>query len=581
MTRCTENLHVYGAAPSRGARAGAVDPITTEIIRHSLNSAANQMKRALIRTAYSPTIYDVFDFAAAIYDSEFRLLAQAPSLPLFMGTLNFCIQAALEGVGGVGNVSSGDILLYNNPFGTGSHPQDAALVMPVFFDDATIIGYTAIKAHWLDIGAKEPYCTDTVDMYQEGTIFPGVKLFNAGELVRDIYGIALANSRVPKAAAGDIMAQAIGVRAGAEALLRVVRRYGVPLFERSVEQMFDHAEASIRGYLERIPDGRYVARGQMDNNGVDAEIVPFDLVVEVDGSDVTVDFSGCPPTQNGPINCPLPSTVSASRIAIAMLAGSNESPCEGHFRPLRVITRPDSMFHPRSPAPSFLYGWPAMQAIDIIYRAVSDAMPQAVPASSGGDVCGLVWWGIREKTGEPWATGSPHPVGQGASSHGDGGTLTHISEAATRFAPTEVWESKTPWLLERVQLAKDSCGAGKYRGGLGIDFHFFLLEDSFVTTAVERTKLPPWGLLGGHDGRPNAVRYRRADGTASEIFGKITGLKLRKGDVLELLTGGGGGYGPPAEREAAAVVEDVRNGYISEEYARRHYPHAFADGTPE
>jgi N-methylhydantoinase B len=553
-----------------------VDPITTEIIRHSLNSAANQMKRALIRTAYSPTIYDVYDFAAAIYDKDLRLLAQAPSLPLFMGTLNFCIDAAIKAVGGADRLKPGDILLYNDPFGTGSHPQDAALVMPVFLDDGTLIGHTAIKAHWLDIGAKEPYCTDTVDVYQEGTIFPGVKLFSGGELVDDIFRMVLANSRIPKAAAGDIKAQAIGVRAGAEALVRVVNRFGKALFDRSVEHMFDHGERIIRSYFENIPDGRYVARGQMDNNGIGTEAVPFEIVVEVAGSDVTVDFSGCPETQEGPINCPLPSTVSASRIAIAMLAGANESPCDGHFRPLNVVTRPGSMFHPFSPAPSFLYGWPAMQSMDIIYRALADAMPRVVPASSGGDVCGLVWWGIRENSGEPWATGSPHPVGQGASAHGDGATLMHVSESATRFAPTEVWESKTPWLLERVELIPDSGGAGRQRGGLGIAFNFLMLEDANVTTAVERTQLPPWGLMGGMEGEPNAVRYRRADGTLSEPFGKVTGLKLRKGDVLELSTGGGGGYGPPEEREPQVVHDDVRNGYISPEHARRYYPHAFA-----
>jgi N-methylhydantoinase B len=572
----TSNIHIYQAAPSRTRPDETVDPITTEIIRHSLNSAANQMKRALIRTAYSPVIYDVYDFAAAIYDSELRLLAQAPSLPLFMGTLNFCIEAAVEAVGGIERLGPGDILLYNVPFGTGSHPQDATMVMPVFLDDGTLAGYTAIKAHWLDLGAKEPYCTDTVDVFQEGTIFPGVKLFSAGELVDDIFRMVLANTRLPKAAAGDIKAQAIGCRVGGEALARVVARFGKPLFDRSVEHMFDHGERVVRSYFETIPDGRYVAHGNMDNNGVDTESIPFEVVVEVSGSDVTVDYSACPGSQRGPINCPLPTTVSASLIAISMLAGANESPCDGHFRPLKVVTRPDSLFHAVSPSPCFLYAWPAMQAIDVIYRALADAMPNAVPASSGGDVCALLWWGVREQTGEAWATGSPHPIGQGASVHGDGATLSHVSESATRFAPAEVWESKSPWLIERVELITDSCGAGRYRGGLGISFHFTMLEDTYVTTAVERTQLPPWGLMGGQEGHANGVRYRRAGEPMGEIFGKVTGLKLHKGDSLELLTGGGGGYGAPEERDPGAVHEDVRNGYTSEDHARRHYPHAFA-----
>ena len=165
------SLHHYKCGIDRKADVADVDPVTTQIIRNSLNSAAEQMKRALCRTAMSPVIYEVLDFAGAIYDNHMRLLAQAPSLPLFMGTLNFCIEEAVKGVGGEDKLNDGDIIIYNSPYGTGSHPQDAALVAPVFFDNE-LIAYTAIKAHWLDIAGKEPYSTDTVDVFQEGTVYP-------------------------------------------------------------------------------------------------------------------------------------------------------------------------------------------------------------------------------------------------------------------------------------------------------------------------------------------------------------------------------------------------------------------------
>ena len=164
-----------------------VDPILVEIIRNSLNSAAEQMKRSLIRTAFSPIIYEVLDFASAIYDKNFCMLSQSPSLPGFMGTLSFCVEAAVKEVGGQDNLNEGDIILYNNPYGSGSHSQDAAIVMPVFINKNKLIGYTAIKAHWLDTGGKEPYSTDTVDVFQEGTIYPGLKLYKKGVLVEDIY----------------------------------------------------------------------------------------------------------------------------------------------------------------------------------------------------------------------------------------------------------------------------------------------------------------------------------------------------------------------------------------------------------
>src|SRR5581483_4579318 len=569
---------VYRAGKGLGAGVADADPVTTEVIRNGLNSAANQMKRALIRTSFSPVIYEVLDFAVAIYDREIRMLAQAPSLPFFMGTMNFCVEAAVEAVGGEEQLEPGDIVLFNFPYGTGSHPQDAAVVMPVFLRDEELIGYTTIKAHWLDIGGKEPYSTDTVDVFQEGTIFPGVKLYSRGALVHDIWKFVVANSRVPKMVAGDINAEVAGVRTGAAGLLRVVERYGLDTFRECVERMFDHGEAVVRSYFERIPDGRYVGRGVMDDDGLSTAEVPFEIVLEVEGSTVRLDYSNAPDAHPGPINCPLPSTVSASRIAITMLAGGGEAPNEGHFRPLEVVTRPGSMFHPLPPSPCFLYGWPAVQAMEVVYDAVSRAIPDAVPACSGGDINGIVWWGVREETGEPWADGSPHPIGQGGHARGDGASsLIHHAEAATRFSPVEVWEARNPWLLEKVELAPDSGGAGRHRGGLGVDMFFQMLEDSYATTVVERTKNAPWGLAGGAFGRPNGVAPRSPDGETKPLRGKNTRLLVPKGATLELYNGGGGGYGPPSERDPQAVHADVREGYVTEEQARRDYPHAFSE----
>jgi N-methylhydantoinase B len=574
------DLTVVHRGPAVTASGPAdVDPVTTEIVRQGLNAAADQMKRALVRTSFSPVIYEVLDFAAALYDRDVCLLAQAPTLPTFMGTMSFCVEAAVEAVGGEAALEPGDIILYNIPYGTGSHPQDAATVMPIFVADE-LVGYAAIKAHWLDIGGKDPYSTDTVDVFQEGTLFPGVKLFSRGRLVSDIFRMATANSRVPKMVAGDINALVVGVRTGASALTRVVERYGLETFRACVARMYDHGEAVVREWFSALPDGRYVGRGEMDNNGVEDDRVPFEIALEVHGSTVRLDYSQSPPQQAGPINCPVPSTVSASRIAVTMLAGGGEAPNEGHFRAIEVVTRPGTLFHPESPAPCFLYGWAGDQAIEAIYQAVAQAMPEAVPACSGGDICALVWWGEREGTGEPWTDGSPHPIGQGGHAGGDGGSsLMHVSEAATRFTCTEVWEAKTPWLLERVELAQDSCGPGRHRGGLGLDMTFHMLEDAWLTSALERTRNAPWGLGGGGEARPNSLELVAPDGT-SRWIAKATRVAVRKGSVVHLHTGGGGGYGPPSERDPEAVHRDVREGYVSEEYARRHYPHAFGDGDP-
>jgi N-methylhydantoinase B len=532
------------------------------------------MKRALVRTAFSPIVYEVLDFAVALYDERVRMLAQAPSLPMFMGRLSFCVANAVEAVGGAGELEPGDVVLYNHPFGTGSHPQDAAVVMPIFFGGETLVGYAAIKAHWLDIGGKEPYATDTVDMFQEGTIFPGVKLVRRGRIVRDVYRLALANSRVPKMVAGDINAELVGVRAGVEGVCRLIERYGLEQFRACVERMFDHGELTVRSWFERIPDGVYRATGTLDGDGVGSGLIEFPVEVSVEGSSVRVDYSGAPDQVAGPVNSPLPKTVSCTRVAISMLAGGGEAPNEGHFRPIEVVTRPGSLFHPLAPAPTFIGGWAAIGAIDAIYRAFGSVLPELVPATSGGDICSLVWWG-RRRSGEAWADGSPYPVGQGAHRDGDGAdALMHVAESATRIAPTEIWESRNPWLIERIELAADSGGAGTWRGGNGLDLDLRLLEDAELTSVIDRTTVAPAGLAGGGAARPNGAWLRLPDGTR-RACPKATRLQAPAGSVLELKTGGGGGFGEPGYRDPDAVRRDLREGYLSEARARHEYPHAF------
>ena len=211
-------------------------------------------------------------------------------------------------------------------------------------------------------------------------------------------------------------------------------------------------EKLVRKSLEKIPDGKYSGFGQMDSNGVDEGEVKFKISIEVKGSDLILDFTEAPKQQNGPINSPLPSTVSKARVAFSMMAGNGEQPNEGFFRPLTVKTKKGSMFNPVSPAPCFLNGWPGLQVIELIYKLLSDKLPEAFPASSGGCLIGAVWWGIRNKDGEPWADGAPHPVGQGGFSTGDGITTMHHNSAGTRMSPSEIWESKNPWLIKKIEL---------------------------------------------------------------------------------------------------------------------------------
>ncbi len=559
--------------PGKDLGGPKADPVTTEVIRQGLNAGADQMKVALRRAAFSPVIYEMIDFACGIYDTDVRMLAQARSLPSFLGTLGFCIEAAVKASGGEAQLEPGDVLWSTDGYANGSHPQDAVVVVPVFLDD-TLVGYSVIKAHHLDIGAKEMYCTDTTDNFQEGVIFPGVKLYRSGVLQRDLYRTILANSRLPQALSGDLNAQLAAARMGASSLLTLIEKYGVEQYERSLERMFDAGEAIVRRYLEDVPDGRYIAKCALDSDGLTDDMVEFDVAVEIEGSDVVVDFSDSASEQAGPINCPLPTTVSTARMAILALLGGNEMPNEGHFRPIEVRARPGTLFFPRPPAPIFLYGWPSDQAVEGILQAISAVTPARARAASGGDLCGISLWGNRDD-GSLWACAMDQPVGHGAKDGADGGSpLIIISCSGIRNSPAEVVEARYPVIVERCELAPDSGGAGRFRGGLGTDVEYRLLRDSYMTAIVERTKTPPEGLFGGGSGRPNRLEVRLPDGSVVS-YSKVTRLALPAESVVAIQTGGGGGYGPAAERDREAVFDDVGEGYVSESEARRLYPQAF------
>ena len=580
MSKHATSLYRYRSRfTSSGTSQGTdADPVTTEIIRRALNSAGKQMKQAMCRTSFSPIIYESMDFAVVLYDRQVRLLAQGATQPFFMGTMGFCIEGAVEAVGGESVLEPGDVLIYNRPWGTGSHAQDCALIMPVFLDSGQLVGYTANKSHWADVGAMAPYCTNTTDVYQEGVVIPGLKLYRRGEVNTDVYRFILANTRFKQAVEGDIKAQVASCHVGARELVRIIDRYGLSTFDKCTERMFDHGERVVREFIQNVPDGVYRASCHMDDNGVDDEPIEFEVTVTIDGSNACFDFSRAPDAQRGPINCPHPSTVCASRITMAMLAGSaHETPNEGHFRALEVVTRPGSMFHAVDPQPCYLYAWPAMSAMEGIFEAFAKATNGAIPSGSAGDMIGVMFYGARTDTGEPFIYGSPLPVGHGALPHADGSTLFIVGTAHAQTQPPELQEAKLPVMFEKWEITPDSGGPGQFRGGCGWELQFTTLTDGSLISTVERTKVPGWSQKGGLPGNANRLVVDFPDGS-SKTLRKITDLHVPAGSRVRIYCGGGGGYGEPSKRDPAAVHRDLLQGVITRQHAQQVYAHALQDG---
>jgi N-methylhydantoinase B len=549
-----------GEAVATRAGADVADPIVTEVIRHGLEAAADQMRIALRRMAFSPVIYELTDFGAALYDREVRLLAQAQAFPLFLGTLSFCVESALERLGGCETLDDGDVIVTTYGYDTGSHPQDLVVIVPGFHD-GELVGYAVVKAHQLDMAAKDVYCTDTTDIFQEGTIFPAVRLYRRGERNDDLYRTLLANSRLPALLEGDLAAQIAAANIGLNGLRRLLERHGRPAVDAAIERMLDHGEVVMRAFLAEIPDGRYEGRGALDSDGISQDSIEFGITVEVEGSDVTIDFCDAPPEQVGPVNCPRPTTVSAARLSLLCFAGRSGSVNDGHFRPIRVRTRPGTLFEPAPPKPIFMYYLPGVQAVDVIHRAIANALPDVVPAGSGGDLCATGFYGVDED-GNFWADGMDFGVGQGASARGDGApALIHVAGSGQRTTPVEVFEARRPFLVEHYELAPGSGGDGRHRGGLGVDVTFRALSDCFLLLLWDRMKTAPWGMDGGEEGRINRVTVRYPDGSSRETM-RVTGLPIPAGTCLDFHSGGGGGYGPPAERAAEARAHDAAEGLV-------------------
>jgi len=563
-------------APTESAqldRAAAVDPVTASIIRHGLDAAADQMLVTLKRTAFSPIIYDVLDGGGALYDRRFRMLSQIQTLPMFTGSLGFCVQATFEHYATREGLQDGDVIVVNDPYLTGTHQWDVAVIVPGFLD-GELVAYAAIKAHQLDVGALAPFVSNSTDLFQEGTIYPGVKLFKAGRRDDDLYRTILSNTRLPESAAGDLSAQAGACRAGLRALLELIERYGLDQFEAAVEVILDASEAKMRERLAELPPGRYTSTMVHEHNGLEQVMLPFEVAVEIEDGSITIDVTDAPPAQPGPVNSPRVGVISAMRCAMMALAIDDGRANEGYFRPLQLRTRPGSMFDPQRPAPCALASYPMYILIEAINEAIAQARPEYMPG--GFDMCvSLVMWGL-DAEGSFWAD-SINVVGgaPAAAAYGDGaGPLMPIGISGLRGMSWEVWEAKTPMVVECADYAPDSAGAGRYRGGPGIDFAVTALRDMDLTVVNERSQVPPFALAGGQTGRCNQVLVHAPDGTV-EQHTKVTGLRVPEGTRIEVRTGGGAAFGPPEQRPADEVRADIDAGYLTEAGARARYPHAF------
>lgn len=561
---------------TNGAPAASLDGATIEVVHSYLLAAADEMRTTLIRTAFNPVIYEVLDFGISMYDANADLIAEAPGLTFFLGANDFSLRKGIEYVGAE-NMHRGDVLMLNYPYWNAAHASDATLFAPVFLPpadgsdaDGDLIGYVCVRAHWMDLGAKDAgYVLDSTNVHQEGLLFPGTKVFSRGEPVHDILELLRFNSRLPDLVLGDLHAQVSAIRTGERRLVEIVRKFGRDTVEAAVAVVREQSEEKTREALRALPQGTWSAEDYIDDDGIGDEPLLMKVTVTNADGHLTIDFDGSAPAAVGPVNMPFGATLALGKVVLKNLTESTDPGNEGATRPLTVKAEPGTLFHAVYPAPTYTL-WTGIVALELIYKALAQGMGDVLPASTGGDVPGFMMVGDHPDTGEFYAISNNDPVGWGGTPNHDGINATiHISESIMRSTPLEVLEARSGMLFEKLEIRTDSGGAGRFRGGAGLQRDIRFVAPGEFLSVIKKTKTAPWALQGGLEPEPNRVIAYADSDRQHDISTKR--LTVEPGDLVRLLTAGGGGHGRPEDRDPELVRRDVAEGYVSAEAARTVY----------
>ena len=551
-----------------------LDAVTVEVVRAALNAAAERMRITMIKTAYNHIISESLDFGCAIFDPDIQMIAQGIGLPVFQGHLGFPIQATVADRG-LEAFREGDVFIHNDPYaGNGNHLNDVAMYAPVFWE-GQLTGFVSVKAHWSDVGGPVPSSMQvgSREFRQEGLRFQSVRLFDRGVLNDEVLRMIRGNIRTESGTMKDVQAMIAVCRAGLAYFHEILGKYGRDTVLDATRVFLEQSERRTRAELARIPSGTYRAVAHFDNDGISLEQpVRIEMAITVAPGAMTVDYEGSSPQVVGPFNCGDAITVSACRLLIKCLTTPLTPVDEGCFRPLIVRIPARSVLACEEPAPTARYYVPINLLIDLGLRALSEAMPDRIPAGSYGDQMPTIAFGEHPDTGRLFIQGDLNAGGTGARPAYDGESGMIIFAGSTaRNNPVEVVESRIPTMrILKYGLRPDSGGAGRHRGGLGIERVYEFLAPAFITFSLERKVDPPWGLRGGKDGAVNGVEITAPDGAVRHVR-KATQHPIAAGERVRIMTGGGGGFGPAAERDPESIRRDVREGYVTPEAARRDY----------
>lgn len=546
-----------------------VDPIKFEVIRNGLVEVTEEMALALRRSAYSTNIKTRCDFSCCFFDRNLRSIAQSFSQPNHLGSMAGTVRQAVREYG-VDKLESGDQLVVNYPYPGGAHLNDIVVIRP-FHYNGEIFGYFANLAHHVDVGGGAPASVGAFqEVYQEGVIIPPVKIVQGGRIVDDIFRLLLCQIRSKHETAGDFRAQFASNNTGVRRLTLLLDRHGPEEVGVYMDELIDYTDRRTRAELAKLPKGEYRAEGVVDSDGFTDQPVKLVAQVVIDDEGVLFDFTGSDPQRHAPVNSTYAQTFSAAAYMLKCITDPDLPVNEGFYRHVRLVAPEGTVVNCVHPYP-VVGGWETQARLtDVIVKALSEALPERMAAGTKAMICHVGFGGVDPRNGSYYCYLETVGGGYGARLRSDGPDAVQTHGQNTENAPIEETEINYPVRILRYELVEDSEGAGKQRGGLGVrrDYEFDDHEVSF-TILSDRDRWGPWGLYGGKDGK-KAYYILNPDGEGRELSSKTT-VSLKPGDIISYQTCGGGGWGPPEERDPADVLRDVREGKVSLERARSVY----------
>jgi N-methylhydantoinase B len=546
-----------------------IDPITLAVIKSALDAIVDEMAYAVIRTARSEIIKDVMDYSAALCNADGLLIAQAKTIAQHLGAVPDAMQSVLREF--AGDLHPGDVVVMNDPYEGGMHIPDVFLFLPIFVDDR-IEAFAVVIGHQTDMGGRVPgsNASDSTEVYQEGLRIPPVKLYERGVASKTVLRIIEKNVRVPDRVLGDIGAEYAACKVGEREVRRLFARYGRDTVRAYMTELLDYAERVTRAEIARWPKGTYRFTDHLDSDGFSDEPVPLTvaLTIHEDGH-LTCDWTGSSPQVKAALNSTLSFTKSCSYLSVRSVLRQDVPNNAGVFRCIEVIAPEGTILNPRLPGACAARALTGYRMLDVMLGALAQALPARVPAAGEGGNTVLSIGGLNARH-ESFVIVDMITGAWGGRPDKDG--MEAVTNASQNMSntPVEVLEAQHPIRIDEYGFVPDSCGAGTWRGGLGLRRRYTLLNDeATLQLRSDRVKFLPYGLEGGRPAR--GTRNVLNPGADEKQMPAKFATVLRRGDVIQHEQPGGGGFGDPFARDPARVAADVRDEKITIAFARREH----------